>query len=250
MSELVPIRAGAGEVFLIGGGWVPEAAALVYGPLLAAAGDDPSVACVVLDEGDGMEEFARWADALTAVATCRPQPVLVAEGSVLDMTQLGEADALLVCGGLTPAYAHALAPVASELREWLGTRPYGGFSAGAAVASARAVVGGWLSADVPVCPEDSAEDLEPITVVDGLGLVPFAVDVHVAPWGTLPRLIDVVRRGDAPWGVAIDENTLVTVRGDVATVAGRGRVHVVRPSGAGVTIDVLSGGDSFTVSGD
>ena len=52
--------------------------------------------------------------------------------------------------------------------------PYAGFSAGAALAARSAVVGGWLLDGVPVCPEDTAEDLDEIAVRDGLGLMSFA----------------------------------------------------------------------------
>jgi cyanophycinase len=149
-------------VQLIGGGWRPEAGPRMYGPFLDAAGAAPDVACVVVDEGDGIQQFGRWRDALASVARCRPGPVLVPRGSPLSLSDLDGADALLVCGGLTPAYAGALAPVAEQVRAWLaaGNRPYAGFSAGAAVGAAAAVVGGWLQDGTPVCPEDAAEDLE------------------------------------------------------------------------------------------
>ncbi|MCX4883244.1 hypothetical protein [Streptomyces sp. NBC_00847] len=83
-----------------------------------------------------------------------------------------------------------------------------------------------------MCHEDTAEDLEEVEVRAGLGLVPFAVDVHAAQWGTLPRLIAAVARHGLRHGVAIDENTLVEVGPDGrARVSGPGRAHSVRPSG-------------------
>lgn len=225
-------------VFLIGGGWTPEARSAVYEPFLAAAGDRPVVACVVLDEGDGPAQYERWATALEATAPCTPVPVLVPEGGRLDVAALGGADGLLVCGGLTPAYAHALGPSASAVRDWLaaGGRPYAGFSAGAAVAAGAALVGGWRSAGVPVCPEDSAEDLEEVTVVAGLGLLELAVDVHAAQWGTLGRLVAAVRTGLVGSGVAIDEDTVLAVDGDLARVGGLGQVHHVLANGTGVDV--------------
>jgi cyanophycinase len=106
----------------------------------------------VLDEGDGPEQFLRSSGALQSVASCEPFPVLVPLGGTLEVALLGEADALLVCGGLTPAYGEALAPAAAAVRDWLaaGDRPYAGFSAGAAVAADRAVVGGWLDGGIPL----------------------------------------------------------------------------------------------------
>ena len=40
-----------------------------------------------------------------------------------------------------------------------------------------------------VCPEDCSEGLEEVEIRDGLGLVPFAVDVHAAQAGTLGRAV-------------------------------------------------------------
>ena len=220
--------------FLIGGGWDDTAAEQVYGPFLAAAGPDPVVACLVIDEGDGAEYFARFEAVLRKVAPCRPVPVLVPVGGTLDPAALDGAGALLVCGGLTPAYQEALAPLLADLPALLAGRgmPYAGFSAGAVVAAGAALVGGWLSQGVPLCAEETAEDLEEIEVRPGLGLVPFTVDVHAAQWGTLPRLIEAVALGASASGVAIDENTLLTVEGDRAHVSGLGRVHLVRAEGA------------------
>ncbi len=222
-------------IFLIGGGWDADALPSMYGPFLDAAGIDPAVACVVLDEGDGAEQFDRWAGVLTAVATCRPVPVLVPLGGRLDAGRLADADALLVCGGLTPAYAAALAPAAREITRWLTDRPYCGFSAGACLAAAEAVVGGWLVDGRPVVPEDAGEDLDEVTIAAGLGLVPFLVDVHAAQWGTLPRLVAACRATGSP-GVAIDENTVVSVVGRSVTVGGAGAVHQVVPSGDAVLV--------------
>jgi cyanophycinase len=187
-------------VHLLGGGWDPAAAPALYGPFLDAAGTAPAVAVVVLDEGDGTAQFGRWAGVLTRTARCEPVPVLVPAGGRLDPAALGDADALLVCGGLTPAYAAALAPAAGAVRGWLAERdrPCAGFSAGAAVAAGDAVVGGWRSRGVAVCPEDAAEDLDEVAVVPGLGLVPWTVDVHCAQWGTLPPLL-TARTGRRWW---------------------------------------------------
>lgn len=210
------------SLHLIGGGW---AAPNLYGPFLDAAGGQPAIACVVLDEGDGPAEFARWAGALRQVAACEPVPVLVPEGSTLALSTLDGADALLVCGGLTPAYAAALAPVAAGLRSWLATRPYCGFSAGSAIAATRAVVGGWRDREVEVCPEDAGEDLDQVAVVDGLGLLDLMIDVHCAQWGTLPRLIAAL--GGDGTGVGIDENTALHVVDGEMSVSGLGAVHHV-----------------------
>jgi cyanophycinase len=236
--------------YLIGGGWNDEAADLVYGPFLAAAGPEPVVAWLLIDEGDGAERFARFETTLRKVAPCKPVPVLVPLGGGFDPASLDGADALLVCGGLTPAYQDALVPVLAELPTLLAARsmPYAGFSAGAVVAARAAVVGGWLSQGTQVCAEETSEDLEGIEVRPGLGLVPFTVDVHAAQWGTLPRLIEAVTVGAAPYGVAIDEDTLLAVDGDRARVSGLGRVHLVRGQDAHGTVALRTyrPGEEFT----
>jgi cyanophycinase len=240
-------------VLLIGGGWDPGAGRRHYGALLAACTTPrPQVACVVLDEGDGTEQFGRWAGALTAAGPCEPVPVLVPEGGALDVAALGDADAVLVGGGLTPAYAAALAPAREALGEWLAQRPrpYAGFSAGSAIAATRAVVGGWRAAGVPVCPVDAGEDLEEVTVVDGLGLVPFSVDVHCAQWGTLPRLLSALTALSGPpggIGVGLDENTMLTVAGGTATVSGSGHAWLTTSTAEGVTVRALAAGEGFPV---
>ena len=228
---------------LIGGGWGD---ASVYEPFLAAAGADPSIACLIVDEGDGAEYFAKYEAHLAGLAPARPFPVFVEVDGMVDPAAFAGADGLLVCGGLTPAYATALAPAAAAIREWLAAgRPYAGMSAGAAVAAARAVVGGYLWDGRVVCPPDTAEDLDDVTVVDGLGLVPFAVDVHAAQWGTLGRLTTAVGAGLVGWGIGVDEDTAVVVDGaGAASVIGQGAAHVVRPGAEGgvTVVDVPAGG--------
>ena len=64
-------------------------------------------------------------------------------------------------------------------------RPYLGFSAGAMIAPERAIIGGYRVRGVEVCPEEASEGLGEVELREGLGLVPFAVDVHAAQAGTL-----------------------------------------------------------------
>jgi len=78
-----------GSVFLMGGGWDAAVLGRHLGAFLAAAGPDPDVACLVVDEGagHGQGEATRWSAALTAAgvieaqvsfaprrAACREQP--------------------------------------------------------------------------------------------------------------------------------------------------------------------------------
>lgn len=241
-----------GRVFLVGGGWD---LAEVYEPFVRAVAGERRIGCLIVDEGDGGAQFERYAQALRTAAgpACVPVPLLIPLGGRFEPeSALAGIDGLLVCGGLTPAYQEALAGCLERLPRMLAARgiPYAGFSAGAAVAARRAVVGGWLVDGVPVCPEETGEDLTEVEVRAGLGLVPFAVDVHAAQWGTLPRLVAAVGRGDVPYGVAVDENTLLSVADGKAGVTGAGRVHVVRPDekgDGGVVVRAYGAGDEFGV---
>jgi cyanophycinase len=133
-------------------------------------------------------------------------------------------DGLLVGGGLTPAYHRVLQPHAETVRAAVADGlPYAGFSAGAVIAAARALLGGWRLGNTAVTHEDNAEDLDQLTVVEGLGLVPATVEVHTAQWGTLSRLVAAVAGGSTEHGIAIDENTVVIL--DPATDS-RGAVEV------------------------
>jgi cyanophycinase len=247
---------GSSSVHLIGGGWDPEFAATVYGAFLWEASvvagrtgrpGKPVIACVVYDEGDGRAQFARWDDVLTTVGFCEPLPVLVSPDAPLGVQALGNADGLLICGGLTPGYAAAVAPAAVDVLDWLllGDRPYAGFSAGSAIAAADALVGGWQSVGVPICPEDAAEDLVELTIRRGVGAVPFLVDVHCAQWGTLPRLICAVRAAavGGGLGVGIDENTVLIVGPEGAVVRGAGQVWRVADRDGSVVVTPFREGD-------
>jgi cyanophycinase len=189
--------------FLIGGGREPEQVLPTHRPFVAACGPGP-IAVLVADEGDGVDE-ERWRSALVDSGAEEVRSVVLSAGRPVADADVAGAVGVYVAGGLTPLYAQVLAG-------WTPPTgvPYAGFSAGAAVAPARAVVGGWRAADGgPVCPHETGEDLDAVTVVDGLGLVPFAVDVHAAQWGTLGRLVYAVDAGLVAEGWALDEGALL-----------------------------------------
>jgi cyanophycinase len=218
------------HVTLIGGGRTPAAAPLVFGPFLEAV---RSCAGGKIPRIDVTADAERYHSTLTGVGACEPFTVPIPLGSRLRVDDLSAAHGLLVCGGLTPAYAEAIVPVRDELIGWLEARqvPYCGFSAGAAIAARHAVVGGWLLDGQPVCPEDTAEDLEEVTVVDGLGLVEFSVEVHATQWGTTPRLqAALTLLAPHNRGYAVDEDTALIVEGtQPPRVVGLGQASLVAP---------------------
>ena len=152
--------------------------------------------------------------------------------------EIRTAAALVVAGGPTPQYMASLDPHADLLRERVrGGVPYLGFSAGAAVASVRAQVGGYRLGGVEVCPQEWSEDLEELTYRRGLGLVPWTVDAHAAQAGTLGRIVRAVEAGLCEEAVAIDEDTaLVRAADGSVSVTGSGQLWWVRTGPDGVRV--------------
>ncbi|HEX8857169.1 MAG TPA: hypothetical protein VF752_16360 [Thermoleophilaceae bacterium] len=224
-------------MFLIGGGRDPEGVRVSHEPFVRACQGGP-IAVVMLDEGDGVDE-ARWLDALLDAGASDLTPITIGEDQPPEPGALLGFAGVFVSGGLTPLYRELLV---EQYPDWIPEgiedgAVYGGFSAGAAIAAERALVGGWQvergDLQVQVCPEEASEDLELVTVLRGLALVPFTVDVHASQWGTLPRLLHAIADGAAPEGVAIDEHTCVEVAaGPQLRVHGLGTAYRVTAAGA------------------
>jgi len=230
-----------GGVTLVGGGWDGDPAAWAAFAAEAAAragGRVPRVLLVAVRDGDAADHAERLAAEVRAAAPVEPLVVALRHGDRLDPDAVpGDVDGVLVGGGLTPEYAAALAPAAARLRALVAAgAPYAGFSAGAAIAARRALVGGWRRLGRPVLDEEVAEDRDELTVVDGIGLVPFSVDVHAAQWGTTSRLMTAVEAGLVGTGVAIDEATAVVVAPGATRVVGRGSAWWVDRAPGGVLV--------------
>ncbi len=253
---------------LIGGGREVELAETVYGPFVAQARDraaragraTPRIAVVIVAEPADLESAVDWfrqalsrsgevaVESATA-AEDRDDPLRLSDGTNPDPTFFAGLDGLLVGGGLTPAYHRVLLPYAGAIREAVTDGlPYAGFSAGAMIAPERALLGGWRLGPTAVTHEDNAEDLDQVTVVDGLGLISSTIEVHTSQWGTLSRLVAAVAAGQITSGIAVDENTLVildpatdgpaTVGGSSVTVLGTGQAwFLTGGEGGSVRVD-------------
>ncbi|MEA2295611.1 MAG: cyanophycinase [Solirubrobacteraceae bacterium] len=223
------------RVFLIGGGRDPEGVAASHAPFAAAV--DGPVLCIVLDDPEQPPDLDRWTTNLVSAGVTDVRPLPVSAARPAAAADLAGAGGVYVAGGWTPGYQEAVCSheFATALRD--SGLPYAGFSAGAAIAPGLALVGGWRFEAVAVCDEDAGEGLDELDVRPGLGLVPFAVDVHATQWGTLTRLAHAVAGGLVPGGVAVDEHTCVEVRGGELTLhgsgsayrVGLGTLHVLRP---------------------
>jgi cyanophycinase len=242
------------SIHLIGGGRADDAdpenrAGEVYRVFLEEAAERASlsgresarVAVLLVGGGEDAPLYARaYRDQLLRTAECEPVVMHVAEGESFASAVLTDIDGLLIGGGHTPSYLEAVAPLVDEIRLLVADGlPYAGFSAGSMIASDRAIIGGWQIGGVPVCPEESGEDLDELTVVEGLGLVDLAIDVHAAQWGTLSRLIAATEAGLVDGGVAIDEFTVLIVGDGELRVEGAGSVWKVTTEPNGVLVGTL-----------
>ncbi|PPF83352.1 peptidase S51 [Subtercola sp. Z020] len=237
------------SIHLVGGGWPIVDDGAVYRAFLSEAAeralqsgrlDGPRVAIVMVRDGDGPQKYAELTSALGQITELQPVPILTLEGAAIDAAGLAEVDGILVWGGLTPAYRDSIDPSFGEIRRQVaGGVPYLGFSAGAAIASDSALLGGWTIGDVPVCPQEASEDLDEVTFGAGIGLIDLAVDVHAAQWGTLARLIAATEAGLTEGGIAIDEHTALIVGDGPLAVVGRGSVWTVTDEDGSVRVATM-----------
>ena len=240
------------SVHLVGGGWSETKDPAVYDLFVAEAAaraasesyeGEPRIAVLVVRAGDADDHAAQLIDAASGAGAFEPVISGLTHGDVATPAALADVHGIFIGGGLTPAYAKALAPIFGEIRRLVASGvPYLGFSAGSSLAAERAVVGGWRIGGVEVAPEAVAEDLDEVTVENGIGLLDISVDVHAVQWGSLSRLIAATEAGLVDGGVAIDENTAFVVGEGALRVVGAGSVWQVLSTDGGVRVSSLAAG--------
>ncbi len=235
------------SVFLLGGGRDLARCGDLLRPFVAEArqrAEDraPVIALLLVLEADDDSSVARFTAMFEAAGAAAEEIRVesIVEGEVYEASAL-DADGLFVGGGLTPAYLNAFGRIGDAvIHRVLEGVPYAGFSAGAVIAAAPALVGGYRVGGVEVVSQDASEELDEVEVRPGLGLLDFAVDVHAANWGTLSRLVAAVDAGLVAEGVAIDDDTALVVSAQAApTVRGSGQVWRVESAASGVHVQVL-----------
>jgi len=245
------------SVFLVGGGFRDGSEEAVYGGFVSEALARAASAHRTAQASDGDARPARivvltvredahpghgntLASVVQSVAGERPVELtatVVAEGELMPSSALDGADGILVGGGLTPAYLSAFAPLASRIRRQVESGvPYLGFSAGAMIAPDRALLGGWLIGGIEIVDQDAAEDLDELTIEEGLGLIDVTVDVHAVQWGNLSRAIAAVDSGAVDEVIAIDEATVLAVGSGPLRASGAGTVWAVTKDDRGVLV--------------
>jgi cyanophycinase len=212
---------------------------------IRAGGRAPRVAVVLVDQEGSSELFLpAYLRPLESRIVCEVLPVLLRFNKDADPDAFDGVDGIVVGGGPTPGYLAGLLPSAEAIRCAVSEGvPYMGFSAGAMVAPARAIVGGYRIKGTEVCSEECSEGLDEVEIRDGLGLVPFAVEVHTAQAGTLSRAVGAVAQGLLDRAAAVDENTALVLRHtdlDELEVIGAGHCWTVRGAGPKATVSVLS----------
>ena len=240
------------KIFLIGGGWRDETFSQTYGRFLQAAtrNGERRIAIIVAEEdgADSHAQFLRFFGAFETAGlnSAESFEIIVSAKNPLSKETFAEIKptGIFVCGGLTPAYFDALCLD----KVWLAYLteneiPYGGFSAGASVASKNAIIGGWRremeNKSVQITDENAGEDLDLLDVRNGLGLVDFAVDVHATQWGTLSRLVHTIDAKLADEGWAIDENTMLESDGENIQIFGAGNAYLIKRENSKITIDIF-----------
>ncbi len=239
-------------VFLIGGGRDERGYVPTYGPFASAAGRSgrAKVACVLHDIPDREMAYGFATAVLERAGVSDTFPVFVSQNRALRLDDLKGATGVMVGGGLTPAYHDAIVPASGDWLPWLRDNaiPCVGFSAGAMIAPDFGIIGGWKlrrgDQDLVICSEDVSEDEEHLDIRPGLGLVPFAVDVHASQYGTPTRLMHALHAGFVTEEWAIDEETMLEVAADVVRVHGLGSAYYVRRGVDGLDVSILSSGET------
>nr|WP_208402621.1 Type 1 glutamine amidotransferase-like domain-containing protein [Lysinibacter cavernae] len=202
----------------------------------------PTVAVVIVHEGDGDARANNVESVLSQVdgVSVTVRTLLAEDGQSLRAEDFMDVDGIVVAGGLTPVYRTVLSQAAETIRELVGGGvPYLGFSAGAAIAAERALIGGWQIGGVQVAPEPASEGLDEVTIADGLGLIDLSIEVHAAQWGTLTRLIAAAEAGLVEAGIGLDEETALIVGQGPLRVVGAGSVWRVQTADSRVIVSSM-----------
>lgn len=242
------------ELYLIGGGWDEASFTQTFGRFVRAGtknGHCKILLVLAIDDVTARKEITEdFTTMFTELGDVNIEPFFlsITQNITRSILHTMTPSCIFVGGGVTPRYQELLGNN-SEFIEYILQHniPYGGFSAGAAIAAQQSIVGGWKITerghDIPVLDADFSEDLEYIEIREGLGFLEYPVDVHGSQWGTITRVIHAVDRHMIPHGLVIDESTMIEYRQNTMTVFGRGHVYLIQKNGNTIDISLYKDGD-------
>jgi len=182
----------AERLLFLAGGTEGNVLDLVAEEFVPAAGGRDSTIALLMMGGQGWESYLpRYVEPWEKRGASRHSVIVPGDDGVVDLDnalrRLREATGIFVAGGHTPTYhrLYAAEPIRSVIRQrYRDGVPVAGLSAGALLAPEICVLH----------PSRNAAD-EPVTIVQGLGLVSnLVVAVHFTERNTLPILLDAMSR--------------------------------------------------------
>lgn len=239
---------------MIGGGWDEVSFTQTFGRFVQAGTKDGLCTILLVLAIDDVaarneitEDFTQMFHALGNVKI-EPFFLSTTQNITRDILHTMMPSCIFVGGGLTPRYQEFLGNNRDFVEYILQNNlPYGGFSAGSAIATQASIVGGWKikasGHDIPILDADFSEGLDYIEIRDGLGFFPYPLDVHGSRWGTITRVIHAVDHNMIEKGFVIDESTMIEYTHETMTVFDIGHVYLIQKNGSTLELSLYKDGD-------
>ncbi len=228
-------RARAGTLVLIGGASDPQGEALAAFVNLASAARAGPVVAITSASGNPAASARRWRHDLRAAGLEHAKlPVVVTREDASDpriVRMVENSSGVFLAGGSQLKLVSTLSgtPVADAIwAHYARGGVVGGTSAGAAALTELTLAGNEVDEDGQLVEQ---------YIGPGLGLLGFRtlIDTHFTQRRRLYRLFVAIADNREIMGLGLDEDTAMVVKGEVATVVGRGGVTFV--DGRGVKFD-------------
>ena len=242
------------DLYLIGGGWDEISFKKTFGRFVKAGvknGICKILLILSLEDLSAREEITDdFSNMFSGFGNVEIVPFYISDSNTLTLNILKKIapSCIFVGGGLTPRYQELLCKN-KDFVDYIiqNNLPYGGFSAGSAISSQEAIVGGWKikkqGTDIPILDEDFSEELDYIEIRSGLGFFEHPIDVHGSQWGTITRVIHAVDQNLINKGFVIDESTMIECKNNKATVFGMGHVYSIQKNKDKIEISIYKDGD-------
>lgn len=220
-------RPHAGTLVLIGGATDPRGQAIAAFANLASAADAGPVVCLTTASSNPAASARRWRrDLRTAGIEDFTVPIVATREQASDpriVKMIEESSGIFLGGGNQIQLISVLSGTPAAEAIWAHYARggvVGGTSAGAAALTELTLAGNEI---------DEEGKLVEQYIGPGLGLLGFKalIDTHFTQRRRLYRLFVAIAANREIMGLGLDEDTALVVKGEVATVAGRGGVTFV-----------------------